>query len=162
MRYTTMRYHTKQDEKMMLAVSIIVSLLIGALTAYFAVQRGRDMGIWFFLGIIFGVFGLLALFLLPDLSGKKEEEQQKEAAPADVVVIPAVPTIQEVWQNSQWFYIGKERVQQGPVAFSRLKELWKDGAIDAEAFVWYDGLGLWKRIREVVDLEEELKKIVTG
>lgn len=48
---------------------IIYALLFGGVTALAANARGRSGGAWFFLGVLFGVFALIAVLVMKPEEG---------------------------------------------------------------------------------------------
>ena len=67
---------------MQLFLTITLCLLIGAATAYFANQRGRDPLVWFMVGMLLGIFGLALLFLLPPVLEGEEKSEEELASEA--------------------------------------------------------------------------------
>jgi hypothetical protein len=120
-----------------LILSIVLGLIIGGWTSYLAKFRGRDPRIWFLLGFCFGLLGLLALLVMPDLSNRKEEE-------VEVVVESVIPDA----EDKQWYYLDTEGVQKGPVELSFLENLYVDKKISSTSFVWCEGMEEWKTIEE--------------
>ena len=47
--------------------SLAVGIACAALCAWIADRKGRNLGMWTMLGLIFGVFALAAIALLPSL-----------------------------------------------------------------------------------------------
>lgn len=129
-------------------------LAMGLATAYFANQRGRDPFVWFVLGMLLGVFGLLLLLMLPPV---KEEEAVQEAEYVFHDKKEELPTQSHSFMLQDWYYYDRERRQQGPVRYDSLRDLWQEGKIDEETFVWSEGLDEWKRLDKVDPLYGELK-----
>lgn len=46
-------------------MAIIIWLLFGIATALVAKEKGRNVGLWLFLGFLFGIFALLIVIFLP-------------------------------------------------------------------------------------------------
>lgn len=136
-------------------LSFLLWVLMGAATAYFANQRGRDPVIWFMVGMLLGVLGLLLLFVLPPVAGEdttemllKEElpeKPQELAKPHDDYLI------------KDWYYLDASRAQQGPMDYHALKAAWDAGAIGAHSFVWCEGMSEWQRIEQLPELKEKLE-----
>lgn len=131
--------------------------MIGTATAYFANQRGRDPIVWFMVGMLLGLFGLVLLFLLPPVSAeeaaaKEMEDLAGESKPPEI----KFPVAQHDYLIKEWFYYDQHKERQGPVKFEVLKKLWEDGNIDEETFVWAEGMANWVKIEEVQNLYAHL------
>lgn len=147
---------------MLIILSIFFWLLIGAATAYYAQQRGRDPFIWFIIGICLGLLGLLLLFILPVM----EEVKQGSAESRSSDLISTVESEEDFKNESlkknqdylvrDWFYLDQARKQQGPATFDALKKFWMEGKIGLMSFVWCEGMENWKKIEELSDLKEAL------
>lgn len=131
--------------------AILLWLAMGAATAYFANQRGRDPFAWFMLGMLLGFFGLLLLFVLPPLA--KEDEPALEA---EYTLLEKSPRNHD-YLIKEWYYYDDERKQNGPMPFDQLKELWQDGKINEETFVWSEGLDSWKQLQDVESVYAHLR-----
>lgn len=124
--------------------------VFGGAASFFASKRGRDPLIWFLIGLFLGVLGLLILFLLPPL--KLEEE------PVDLEVITSSIIPQPELYVKEWFYLGPDRKQIGPIPFHALKAVWIEGKMSEATLVWSDGMEKWQTIKDLTDLNEELRK----
>lgn len=120
-------------------ITFVFWVALGALTAYLAEKWKRNPLPWFFIGMLFGVFGLLALYLMPQV---EEKTSKVEAEP-----------IPDPFSLKMWFYL-KEGEQIGPVAFDKLKREWKDST-----YVWSEGMAEWKKIGDLPELKSRLEKI---
>jgi len=56
---------------------------------------------------------------------------------------------------SQWYFADAEG-RQGPVSFTVLRSVWAQGAINAETYVWAEGMTDWLAIASVDGLAESL------
>ncbi len=133
---------------MMHLLFILSWVLIGYITSRQAVRRGRNPAFWFFIGMIFGVFGLLTLLLLPGPMSK-HESQKTIATPA-----PSQPlTPPDEIQGKIWYYLDNEHQQQGPMSFDKLKDNWQKQAISEHTLIWNESLDEWKTIKEIIKKE---------
>ena len=126
-------------------LSIIFSCVFAFLSYHYASKRGRDPYIWFFLGFIFGLFGLIALFILPDI--KK-------------ITSPSLPPKQQKYSPilyQEWFYIDSNKEQQPPITFEKLKTMWNDGTLKSSSYVWTKGMDNWKQIKNHDELLDFLQ-----
>lgn len=132
---------------MQLFLTIALCLMIGAATAYFANQRGRDPLIWFMVGMLMGLFGLLLLFLLPVVPDEGVPPQ--EAIPEQ---IDTPRTITHDYLVKDWYYYDRNRERQGPIRFEKLKDLWKESELHEDSFVWSEGMPGWQKIEDLHSL----------
>jgi hypothetical protein len=112
-----------------------MGIVMGSITAYYAKQKNKDPFIWFFVGFLFGMLGLLSLFIISNFQAKREAQNQPPPAPKPVA--PAVP-------QKFWYYLDQENRQFGPVSFDALNSAWKEGKITVNTFVWNEDLDGWK------------------
>ena len=75
---------------------------------------------------------------------------------ADTPDLIASPEQRESFERSLWFYLIDQQ-QSGPVAFGELKRVWRDGGIGPENYVWRDGMPDWLRVKQMRELEAELR-----
>lgn len=119
---------------------LVVSwLLTGGISSYISKQKGRDPIVWFFLGLLFGLFAILALFLLTPVT---------EAQPSPPKIVP----LQESEPDHalvDWFYTDKNHTQQGPVSYHDLMTLWNMYSVEKDSYVWCEGMPHWQRFGEV-------------
>jgi len=144
---------------MSLTLSFIIWFLIGAACGYFALSRGRDPYIWFAIGIFFGVFGMIALFLLPPVKAEENQElpTPEKTEPVSVAEpLPITVSVEEGYQSKLWFYIIPSLPQVGPITFEDLKKMWKDEIINSTTFVWSAGMESWVRIEGLPLLKNAL------
>lgn len=134
-----------------LFLSIIVWLTIGSATAYFANQRRRDPWIWFMIGMLLGVIGLLILFLLPNAKEGKLPPTNKDSE-YSIVELDPEPLSKSISYDQDWYYYDHKQNRQGPVKVEFLRTLWKQGEIDEETFLWCEGMDEWKKLESLTDL----------
>lgn len=129
---------------------IIICLLLGWVTSYYAQKRGRDPFIWFIAGYFFGLLALLLLFILPAVPISPQKNESSD----DTLKIAYVP------ENfaGDWFYVDNEKAQQGPVTFERLQELWQEKVIQHQTYVWRENMPNWQFIKDIPGLQEVLMK----
>lgn len=140
---------------MQLFLTIALCLMIGAATAYFANQRGRDPLIWFMIGMLLGIFGFLLLFLLPPVTEEGTVDEAEEVYEAKAEPTHRYATHEYLIKD--WYYYDHDRTRQGPIRFEKLKDLWKDSEINEESFVWSEGMNDWQKIENVPSLYTHLQ-----
>ncbi|MGA8165319.1 MAG: DUF4339 domain-containing protein [Waddliaceae bacterium] len=138
---------------MQILFSIILWILFGCATAYFAQQRGRDPTIWFFVGMLLGLIGLLILFILPSYS-ENESLQELQVTPDSVKTVPE-ETVFDYGDKQEWYYLDNQRTQIGPVTFDVLKKKWEQGNITKETFLWSEGMSNWQAVGDLGLFAEE-------
>lgn len=116
--------------------SFIVWLVFGAVSAYMAVKRGKNPFLWFFLGMVFGIFGLMFLYFNPQRKPQKQE--------TDPTTIDVTPQFDPAHKNVLWYYLDPDNRQNGPMSFDLLVRLWKEGKVTNTTYVWNENLDLWK------------------
>jgi hypothetical protein len=135
----------------------VVALLfaMGGISAYFANQRGRDPRIWFMVGALFGLLGLLLLFILPSL--KKDTPEEVNAALQASQEFQAIQSIEKEYLSKEWFYLDQDEKHHGPLSFKALKDLWGKTEISASSLVWSEGMKEWQSVSNLPNFEELLK-----
>lgn len=126
-------------------------VLIGGLTSHYARQRGRNPITWFLLGLFFGIFGLLALFLMPVI----EENQSAQSTVANTQKFIEPPPMEPDVTTMQWYYSDKDYQTQGPVSYQDLMTLWNMYDLTADSYVWSEGMSDWKRFGDVFKKNEK-------
>ena len=114
-------------------LSIVFSCIFAFSSYRYASRRGRDPYIWFFLGFVFGLFGLIALFILPDI--KKITLPSPEPKKYSPILY------------QEWFYLNSNNEQQPAINFEQLKKMWDDGILISSSYVWTKGMDNWKQIK---------------
>ncbi len=128
----------------------------GVLNAWYAAQKGRDPMIWFFIGILLGIIGLIVLFFLPKVN-KSLENENPEPDPDEPMVelVPAPPKVLYPEQK-EWYYLDRQNRQAGPVGIGVLRQEWNKGELDVDTYVWCEGLEKWFKVKELNELESSL------
>ncbi len=129
----------------MLFPSALMWIVFGAVSAYFAKIRGKNPYLWFFLGMLFGVFGLLYLFFTP-----KPKRGEQTESPTDGKTIDISPAYDPKFNEIFWYYLDPENKQYGPMSFEALYRLYRDANISKKTFVWNESLESWKPLDEFI------------
>ena len=119
--------------------TIAAALLFGAISAYLAHRREKNPYKWFFIGFLFGVFGVFALFFLP----------QKKRAPASGLPVPPLLVIKGPI-DKLWYYLDPSQQQQGPMSHHALTGAFREGKISLSTYVWNEDMTDWKTLKELV------------
>lgn len=134
-------YHNEMNP----ALTIAIGLLTGAACAHYAKAQGRNPWRWFWVGFLFGVFGLLAIFFWP----KTKKEPPAPAAPT--AAPPALPP--PAHADKLWYYLDEENQRHGPMSYTALRAALHEKKISEESYVWNEALDDWKRLGEAMSNE---------
>ncbi|MFT4553313.1 MAG: hypothetical protein ACI9S8_001951 [Chlamydiales bacterium] len=142
--------------------TIFLAVAIGVITGYLASYRGRNPYIWFCLGILFGMIGLLFLFLLPEAGEDKElsEDEIEVLEPVQLLVMDQhqkILRLKEEFLKRDWYYLDNGHKQSNALSFDDLRMFWIKGSIKDATYVWSEGMDDWMRIQEIPDLKSCLK-----
>lgn len=136
---------------MITLLSLCCSIVLGMMCSRYAEQRGRRPQVWFYIGLFFGITGLITLFLLPRVgSTEPDRSGTKECTPAEPKEQEPDPRFQH------WFFVDQSRTRQGPVPFRRLFTAWRDQLISQESLVWTEGMPQWEPISKLPTLLDKL------
>jgi uncharacterized protein DUF4339 len=134
---------------MQVLFSIAMSVFFAWGCAHHARFRGRNPMAWFFAGAMFGLFALIALFILPMRS-----PITRSPIPAPPLKLPALTTISPLHAEKLWYYLDEEKKQFGPMSFHALSAAWNEGAVRECTFVWNEVMENWQRFNEVIKRQE--------
>lgn len=123
-----------------LPVHLLIATIVGFLSAHIANRRGRNSYLWFGIGFLFGILGILAIFLIP--SAKKKQ-------------VPALPCAEPQPYidgpiDRFWYYLDTANRQQGPMSHNALTKAWKNGEIASSTLVWHEELAGWKELQGLI------------
>lgn len=143
---------------------IILPLAMGCVAAYFASKRNRNPVVWFFIGVLLGLIGVVLLFILPPVKIEKEGSGPKNPSIRHVEYTSPLSheetvtlEVQPIAPEEMWYYLNEKHEQFGPVAFTKLRELYQGGTLSNFRYVWKEGMSDWKMIEELLDLQERLR-----
>ncbi len=113
-------------------------ILFGSLSGYIAHKKGKDPWLWFTIGMFLGIFGVLFAILMPTKVQENPQPSQPTFSPS--LFLPDEPL--------EWYYLDSARQTQGPIAISRLQELWKNASLTENSFIWSEGMDNWQKIKD--------------
>ena len=120
---------------MQLWLTLGFSLCIALITSMRAARMGRNRLIWFTVGWLFGLLGLIALYLIPTRQKERfQEEVEREPAPS---------------LDGIWYYLDGEMERHGPMSGNRLMELRGDGVVTDATYVWSESCEDWIQLGEL-------------
>ena len=120
---------------------LFTGIFMGGLTAFLAKKRGRDPAWWFVVGLLAGIFGLIALFFYPPVV-------QSEVAPPK----PPPAPVDDALALKAWYYLDSEHKTLGPTTLADLQKI-----ATPATYVWCEGMQDWKKIEELPDLKSRFK-----
>ncbi len=134
-------------------IMIIICTIIGAICYRYSKQRGRNPYTWFAIGLLFGILGLIALFVMPPLNRPHNTKNGK-----DPFIEPTTPTVinhhletlDPSHSSKLWYYLDQENQQFGPMSIDALTKAWRDGKVHGATYVWNELMENWKRFEEVL------------
>ncbi len=143
-------------------IALIISVIMGLLSAYFAKKRNRNPIRWFLIGATFGLIGVLILLILPAVGKPTNLTNQVETAPATIKeansesVVPAdsspsFPIYKKRISSDksiQWYYIDEKSNTIGPFIIDELRKEIIKKKLDISTYIWCEEYNDWTRINE--------------
>lgn len=129
-----------------LIISLIGGLCMGYVTSIYARQKNLSPRLWFFLGVAFGFFAPLYLFLTSYFKIEKEEK------------IPVSPSPKiGALQHIDWYYLDQDHHQVGPLSFTAFKEAYQNSYIQEDSYIWNETMDQWEHLKERPEILEALQ-----
>lgn len=129
---------------------LFTAIFMGALTAFLAKKRGRDPAWWFVIGLLCGIFGLIALFFYAPVT-------REDAATSTVAPKPPVAPIDDALSTKPWHYLDAQHNTLGPTTLADLQKLLQEQKITFATYVWCAGMQDWKKIEDLPELKSKFK-----
>lgn len=104
---------------------------MGIISVYYAKKNFKNPYLWFFLGVLFGVWSLVALFFINHK--KKETTPQKKNDPF-------------LKSDKLWYYLTDDKEQVGPMSLTKLNSLYRTGKIHDNSYIWNEDLENWQKL----------------
>ncbi len=117
-------------------MSFIIGSVCGVIAVKMAKKRGRDPTAWFFAGFFFGLFALLFLYFL--------SAQEKDVLEGKMLEVKKTVTFPV--KGKMWYYLSEDQKQIGPLDYAALKELWENGNVSTDTYVWCEGMTDWETV----------------
>lgn len=144
-------------------ITMVLSwIIIGGVSAYIAKQRHRNPVVWFFIGLIFYLFGLLFLLILP--SKKPASTEQKDVkvpdikqmnsestALADGSSYPIPHNTLRISRDStiEWYFIDAFSAIVGPLKLIDLRKALIERKLDLQTYLWCEEFPDWAQIKDL-------------
>lgn len=134
----------------MLFPSALMWLVFGALSAYFAKARGKNPYLWFFLGMLFGIFGLLFLIFSPKNktapAARQAQGARQNTSAEETPTIDIIPPYDPKYNEKFWYYLDGQNMQFGPMSFDALFRLYQQGSVSKQTYVWNESFEEWQNL----------------
>lgn len=117
---------------------LLSSFIVACFSAYFAYKKGKNPYLWFFIGLLFGVFGIFAFFFA---SNKKPIPKVQKQEPIFVIQGP---------KDKFWYYLDADQKQQGPISHAALTTAWKQGKVSHSTYIWHEELSEWQELKNLL------------
>ena len=130
--------------------TLLVSSAAGLISSYLAYRRGKSPIFWFCIGVLFGFFGVFALFF--SANGKK----QRAVAPVVIQTFEPKPFLVGP-VNKFWYYLDASHTQIGPLSYQGMTKAWQKGTLPLTALVWHEDLSQWTPLKELIQVESTQK-----
>ena len=114
-----------------LLIGFIGASIIGSISYNVAKKRGHSPYLWFSIGFLMGVLGLIALFIIP-------RKIPKETPP-----LPLLPSLDPI---PLYYYLNGDRETIGPISHTALTEAFQSEQISHSTYIWNEHLTDWKKI----------------
>jgi len=133
----------------LLIPSILGGIIFGFLCSRLAKKKKKNAIVWFQLGFFFGLFALIAFFLLGlknrVSSQKLAEETATASSSSSAEIMPPLEDKRNTTLNTRdWYYLDKENKQVGPITFDLLKKEFSANKILDKTLLWSEGMEDWK------------------
>jgi hypothetical protein len=130
----------------------LICIAVGVMASHYAKQRGRNPRAWFVLGFLFGILGLIILFLLPSkkVSTPVKAPEQPTPAPQPYFQKTLLETIHPSHSEKLWYYLDQAHQQLGPMSLTALSHAWEQGKVSGKTFVWNENLTNWEHFEQVL------------
>ncbi len=128
-------------------LAVLLCVLLGLACYRSALIRGRNPYLWFGIGLLFGIFGLITLFLLPPVRHKLAVVAS--AAPKTLKT-PPLEALHETHAGKLWYYLDLQNTQYGPMSLNALGNAWLEGKVNLTTYVWHEDLTEWRPLADVL------------
>lgn len=144
--------------------TLILWVALGFACSYYAKQQGRSPYLWFGIGLLLGLFGLLILLSLPYFARMRLANKQNKLAltKKPITNLPlAPPSLKELAEpvhlEKLWYYLQTDNAQAGPMSFQALERDWHQGKVKSDTFIWNETLSEWTPFVQVFPSTETEK-----
>jgi predicted PurR-regulated permease PerM len=139
-------------------ISLFLGIVFAFICAYVAKKKFRNPSLWFLAGLLFSIFALIILLILPIKEERIEQDPElmpnlKELQELESVEAKPNENSTENYSNKLWYYLDDSNQQCGPMTMKGIMNQLKDGKINSDTFVWNEELKDWKPLKETSDFQ---------
>jgi hypothetical protein len=126
-------------------------IMAGLVCSCVAKKQNKNPYIWFGVGCLAPICGVLFLLLIPMF---KKYFRSKTHKKQDRVVTLEVTPICELNPeagslNKLWYFLDAENITVGPMSFPVFKQKWKEGKILPTTLIWNETLTSWQSFQDI-------------
>ena len=141
-------------------LTVTMWIVLGLVCAYYAKKQQRNPLLWFCIGLLLGIFGLILLLVLPLIQRlQKKSAAKKEPRAQEIIdIAPLTPLsriLDPLFANTLWYYMDQTSAQKGPMSFTALENDWKEGKLLTTSYIWNEKLADWKLFSELFPTAEK-------
>ena len=125
---------------------VLFWIFFGFLCSYIAKRKARNPNLWFWLGILLGIVGVILILCLPKFPMKKQKPASK----------PKREEPKQLETPELWYYLDKTRLSKGPLTLKELQNIWKEEGCTEATYLWKEGMEGWKHLKELPALQKDL------
>lgn len=144
-------------------LSLIISSLFAGMCYITAKKRGRNEKLWAVLGLFFGVFAVLALYLFPKKGIPPTTPIQEQAGPISSIHNESAASLEDdesfeiprqkrlsSSRSLDWYYIdpSEDNAINGPHKIKELREVIHMKKLDCNTYIWCEEFDEWTVISE--------------
>lgn len=94
------------------------------------------------------------------VNSKQQTWQEVQSIPEFQAVLPPPELLPTVPANAVWLYVDRaNNTREGPVSDTDIVLLHTSAQIDENTLIWKEGMGEWKKLRDIEELKKKLKPV---
>ena len=131
------------------------------LCGHLAKQRGRNIALWFVLGLMFSLFAVLCIFFSPPKERKEEPEgassltiakqsaadsfyPENKPSSYSKPLSKRIPTSVSI----PWYFLNKKLEKVGPLKLPELRKAFAENHLDDTTYIWCEEFENWMQLSE--------------
>ncbi len=116
-------------------ITVIIGVVCGLSCGFYAYRNKKNPYLWFFIGLMCGVLGLLFLIFFPF---KKKQTEPVLAQP-----------VPYSYSGKLWHYLDPANTCLGPMSEQKLHDEFKKGIITSSTYLWNQEMDEWKTLEQL-------------